>query len=139
MVNVLRLKVVPGDAEQNWSEMDLANGSRGIVGICDAVDGKDKFSKGVPSGLYECPVVLFETGRWHSCSASEASWRQEGGCAVERIQLPLKLAWALTIHKSQGLHAEKGIVQLEGAHQPGQGFVAISRLVSLEGQAYQGE
>jgi hypothetical protein len=48
-------------------------------------------------------------------------------------QFPLRLAWAITIHKSQGLTFEKLIVDAERAFANGQVYVALSRCTSLEG------
>jgi len=46
---------------------------------------------------------------------------------------PLKLAWAVTVHKSQGLTFEKAIIDVENAFAPGQIYVALSRMVSMDG------
>ena len=48
-------------------------------------------------------------------------------------QYPLRLAWAITIHKSQGLTFEKAIIDAGQAFAPGQVYVALSRCTSLQG------
>lgn len=49
------------------------------------------------------------------------------------VQYPLRLAWAITIHKSQGLTFEKAVIDAGDAFAPGQVYVALSRCRSLEG------
>ncbi|MBO9681205.1 MAG: helix-turn-helix domain-containing protein [Flavisolibacter sp.] len=48
-------------------------------------------------------------------------------------QYPLRLAWAITIHKSQGLTFEKAVIDAGKAFAPGQVYVALSRCTNLEG------
>ena len=48
-------------------------------------------------------------------------------------QYPVKLAWAVTVHKSQGLTFERAIIDVGQAFAPGQVYVALSRLKSLDG------
>ncbi|MDP2236505.1 MAG: helix-turn-helix domain-containing protein [Bacteroidales bacterium] len=52
-------------------------------------------------------------------------------------QYPLKLAWAITIHKSQGLTFDKAIIDAQAAFTHGQVYVALSRCSTLEGMVFR--
>ena len=60
-------------------------------------------------------------------------------CQGSRIQFPLFLSWAVSIHKCQGLTLEEIVVDMsrdKGAYQKGQAYVAVSRVKTLEKVAH---
>ena len=66
---------------------------------------------------------------------SETSYtpKNRKGFEITRLQLPLILAWGLTIHKAQGLTVDKVVLDMDGRFSAGQAYVGISRVRSLEG------
>ena len=68
-----------------------------------------------------------------------ARW-EKNGMNYSRTQLPLILAWAITIHKSQGLTLSKAVIDLGPRDFAlGLAFVAISRVKSLDGLAFRSD
>ena len=49
------------------------------------------------------------------------------------VQIPLRLAWSLTIHKAQGLTLDSAYIDVRAAREPGQAYVALSRVRTLAG------
>lgn len=70
---------------------------------------------------------------------NRAESRIEKESIGEFIQFPVKLAWAITVHKSQGLTFNKVVADLAGSFSPGQVYVALSRCTSLNGLVLSSE
>jgi ATP-dependent exoDNAse (exonuclease V) alpha subunit len=84
------------------------------------------------------PIVKTRTGT--VITAEPAEWAiQDGNRILAKItQVPLRLAWAITVHKSQGMSLDAAIIDLSQAFEFGQGYVAISRVRSLGGLFLEG-
>lgn len=89
--------------------------------------------------LDKFPVVRTKAGREVTTGWAEWSIEHNDGKSAAKIkQIPLRLAWALTVHKSQGMSLDAAQIDLSGAFEYGQGYVALSRVRSLAGLSLEG-
>lgn len=79
------------------------------------------------------PIVETVTGRKITVMPMEWSIEEDGKVKAQITQLPLRLAWAITVHKSQGMTLDKAIMDLSLSFEYGQGYVALSRVKNLSG------
>jgi ATP-dependent DNA helicase PIF1 len=99
----------------------------------------DEFQK---SQDFWCPVVRFANGRTRTIfPVPEESLRGPHNDRYQacRVQIPLALAWALTIHKSQGMTLNYVEVSSQDIFEPGQMYVGFSRATTIEGLTVTGD
>jgi hypothetical protein len=115
---VLKLKVgAKVIFTKNSLEGNYVNGTLGVVQELE----KEKI------------VIETSDGKIIDVKQEEWAYEDDGKIKAKIVQYPLRLAWAITVHKSQGMSLDEAVISLGDTFEYGQGYVALSRLKSLEG------
>lgn len=126
---------------KNKMDSGLANGSLGVVeGFAPAsVASGDALQACGPSRLPPLPLVRFEaTGSLEQIVPETWEVVEDGVVVAYRTQVPLRLAWAITIHKSQGMTLDSLTIHAHRIFERGQLYVAMSRARSPDGLSVYG-
>jgi ATP-dependent exoDNAse (exonuclease V) alpha subunit len=100
----------------NNAEANFVNGQTGIV---------DEIGRSIVTVASENRLIAVEPFKW--------SFDDRDPRSATFTQPPLRLAYSLTIHKAQGLTLESALVDVRAAREPGQAYVALSRVRKLSG------
>jgi len=109
--------MVTSNIAGNGESLAAANGDMGVV-----VDWSD-----------QAVIVKLDNGTLLPLQAKTWSFDPMDKKSATMTQIPLKLAWATTIHKSQGLTLDNALIDIRATREPGQAYVAISRVRRLSG------
>lgn len=110
---------------KNNTEEGYVNGTTGVVIGFSSIDN--------------LPIVRTIEGRKIKLEREDWNIENDSGSIVATVsQVPLRLAWAITIHKSQGMTLDNAEIDLSKTFEVGQGYVALSRLKNIEGLRLMG-
>ena len=110
---------------KNNTEEGYVNGTTGTVESFSPIDNM--------------PIVRTTDGRKIKLDLEDWSLENDSGTVTATVsQVPLRLAWAITIHKSQGMTLDAAEIDLSKTFETGQGYVALSRIKNIEGLRLMG-
>ena len=110
---------------KNNPELGFVNGTTGVV------VNFDKETK--------LPIVKTSYGSIIKLKLEDWKMENDSGKITAKVsQIPLKLAWAITIHKSQGMTLDSAEIDLSKTFEVGQGYVALSRIKNIDGLRLMG-
>ena len=107
---------------------------------------KNNFEQGYVNGtlgtVIKCGYeeITVQTFSGKTIDVERETWviEEDGKIKAEINQYPLRLAWAITVHKSQGMSLDSALIDLSRSFERGMGYVALSRVRSLEGLFLKG-
>lgn len=110
---------------KNNPEAGYVNGTTGTVLSFSPIDNM--------------PIVRTAEGKKIKLEPEEWSLENDSGKVTATVlQVPLRLAWAITVHKSQGMTLDAAEMDLSKTFETGQGYVALSRVKNIEGLRLMG-
>lgn len=104
---------------KNNFEAGYVNGSRGKIIGFEEESGN--------------PIIELYNGRKINLKPEIWAIEEDGKIKASLSQIPLRLAWAITIHKSQGMSLDNALIDLSRTFSYGMGYVALSRVRTLDG------
>lgn len=111
----------------------------GAVVMCTKNNQKEHFVNGTLGVVTEFdefsgnPIIKTRSGKNIEIAPMDWTVEENGKIRAQITQIPLRLAWAMTVHKSQGMSLDAAVMDLSQVFEFGQGYVALSRVRRLSG------
>ena len=111
----------------------------GAVVMCTKNNQKEHFVNGTLGVVTEFdefsgyPIIKTRSGYKVTIEPMDWAVEENGKIRAQITQVPLRLAWAITVHKSQGMSLDAAVMDLSQVFEYGQGYVALSRVRRLSG------
>jgi hypothetical protein len=111
----------------------------GAVVMCTKNNQKEHFVNGTLGVVTEFdefsgyPIIKTKSGYRVTIVPMDWAVEENGKIRAQITQVPLRLAWAITVHKSQGMSMDAAVMDLSQVFEYGQGYVALSRVRRLSG------
>jgi ATP-dependent exoDNAse (exonuclease V) alpha subunit len=112
---------------------------KGAVVMCTKNNQKEHFVNGTLGTVVDFdsssknPIIKTKNGRNITITPMDWVVEENGKIKASITQIPLRLAWAMTVHKSQGMSMDAAVMDLSSVFEYGQGYVALSRVRRLDG------